>query len=49
MNMNTLILFLSQVGIGYWGLWIGSWGLAPLPNPQSPIPNPLIFYYSNIF
>jgi len=23
-----------------WGLGIGDWGLAPIPNPQSPIPNP---------
>jgi len=21
-------------------LWIGDWGLGPIPNPQSPIPNP---------
>jgi len=26
------------MGIG--DLWIGDWGLGPIPNPQSPIPNP---------
>jgi len=33
-------LFLSQLGIGDWGLGIGDWGLGPIPKPQSPIPNP---------
>jgi len=31
------ILFLKNI---IWGLGIGDWGLAPIPNPQSPIPNP---------
>jgi len=34
-------------------MWIGDWGLGPIPNPQSPIPNPQspipIFDYLNIF
>ena len=26
------------MGIGDCGLWIGDWGLGPMPNPQCPIP-----------
>jgi len=33
-----MILFLSKMGIGDWGLGIGDWGLGIGPNPQSPIP-----------
>jgi len=29
------------LGIGDWGLGIGDWAQSPIPNPQSPIP---IFY-----
>ena len=41
--LNIIILFnkfISNMGIGDWGLGIGDWGLGPIPNPQSPIPNP---------
>jgi len=23
------------MGIGDWGLWIGDWGMGPIPNPHS--------------
>jgi len=29
-------------------LWIGDWGLGPIPNPQSPIPNPQSPIYFDI-
>jgi len=28
------------LGMGIRELWVGDWGLGPIPNPQSPIPNP---------
>jgi len=31
------IFYISDLGIGDWGLGIGDWGLGPIPNPQSPL------------
>ena len=28
------------MGFGDWVLWIGDWGLGPIPNPKYQIPKP---------
>jgi len=35
-----MVIILTQLKNGDWGLGIGDWGLGIGPNPQSPIPNP---------
>jgi hypothetical protein len=39
-ELKKIIIKITFLGIGDWGLGIGDWGLGIGPNPQSPIPNP---------